>query len=300
MSETASVAPQRNAPQRDAPHRTVTISSLRFPSDDEIPQRRNPWLKNRYVQAMRVYGGWGEFPPILVDQTGLVLGGRHRVEAAHELGIDEIPVLVRECADDKERLLVAAEDNATHGEPWSAQDFARICVAAERLRIVPVEIARRLRVSEKKVVTVPVITVARRNETARRAATLRAAAHRTVTAPDSPELRSATPRGAPHRSASHRTVTDASPPNKTYIKTPARAALASRDAITEEDEARLRRISGVSAERHLRDLIDLYELGALPPLNNDSARLLQRASEVLRAWHARDARLVNTPAELIA
>jgi len=142
----------------------ISLSQLRLPTHETaIPRLRDePFLVNEYAQAFRLYDGWGEFPPIVVDQEMLVLSGVHRTLAAIEAGLDEAEAEIRECGSDAERLLIAIEENARHGKGWSTKDRTRIVILAERMGIETTEIAHALRIRVEKVQRIPVTTVARR------------------------------------------------------------------------------------------------------------------------------------------
>jgi len=141
----------------------VSIDQLRIPNDTTaIPRLRSEaFLVSEYAAAMRVYGGWGDFPPATCDQEKLILDGVTRVLAALQADVAEVPIETRECADDGERLLVAIEANSTHGKRWSAKDTTNLVILADRMGVETGPLARALRVTVDRVERVPVTTVIR-------------------------------------------------------------------------------------------------------------------------------------------
>ena len=142
----------------------VPVDRLRLPNDSTIiPRLRSEtYMASEYAAAMRLYGGWGEFPPIVCDQELLVLGGVTRVQAAGIAGVDEVPVRVVECATAADRLLIAAADNAVHGKRWSARDITVIGLTAERVGLPVGELATAMRVKVERIERLPLTTVVRR------------------------------------------------------------------------------------------------------------------------------------------
>jgi hypothetical protein len=141
----------------------VPIDQLRLPNDDtEIPRLRyEPYLVSRYAAAMKLYEGWGDFPPAVTDQEWLALDGVHRIEAAYRAGVTMVPVEVEQCDDAATRLLVAARLNATHGAPWASKDITRVAILAERVGLPMSELAVALRVKVERVERVPITSVLR-------------------------------------------------------------------------------------------------------------------------------------------
>jgi ParB-like chromosome segregation protein Spo0J len=142
----------------------IPIDQLRLPNDETaIPRlREEAYLISRYVAAMRLYDGWGEFPEVTVDQENLVLDGVHRVEAALRTDIVQVPANVVECETDAERLLLAAELNATHGAPWSSKDITKVAILAERFGVEASDLASVMRVKVERIERVPITTVIRK------------------------------------------------------------------------------------------------------------------------------------------
>lgn len=142
---------------------TVPTSTLTLPDETTaIPRLRfEAFLVSDYAAAMRFYGSWGDFPPAIVDQDGLVICGVHRVMAAIECGFDA-KVKTVPFDNPQDRLLYAASDNATHGRKWSTKDLTHVVLLAERFGIPSGTVAEAMRVKVEKVERVPVTSVIRK------------------------------------------------------------------------------------------------------------------------------------------
>lgn len=138
----------------------IPIIDLTIPSDDTvIPRVRiDTFLQSEYRQAFLAYGGWGDFPPITVDQNYLVLDGVTRVLAAESADIDKAKAKLINC-DDAERLLIVAQSNATHGKRWEPRDIVILTNLAERFKVDPKDLAGALRVPISRIERIPVATV---------------------------------------------------------------------------------------------------------------------------------------------
>lgn len=143
---------------------SVPIDRLRLPNDEtEIPRlREEPYLVSEYAAVMRLYDGWGDFPPVICDQEFLVLDGVHRTLAAIEVGISKVPYKTMECADAAERLLAAASFNSQHGKRWTSKDITKVTLFAERIGVSSDVLAQAMRVRVERIERVPVGSVLRR------------------------------------------------------------------------------------------------------------------------------------------
>jgi hypothetical protein len=141
----------------------VAIDRLRIPNDETaIPLlREDTYLVSEYASAMRLYGGWGDFPSILCDQEYLVIGGVTRVLAARVAEVAKVPCNIQAFEDAGARLLAAAADNAQHGKRWESRDVARIGILAERFGVETEALAQAMRVTTRRIERVPVVTVMR-------------------------------------------------------------------------------------------------------------------------------------------
>jgi hypothetical protein len=141
----------------------VPVDQLRIPNETTaIPRLRSEaFLVSEYAAAMRLYSGWGDFPPVLIDQENLILDGVTRVLAALDAEVAEAMVEVRKCKNDGERLLAAVAANSMHGKRWSSKDTTNIVILADRMGVETGELARVMRVSVERVERVPITTVSR-------------------------------------------------------------------------------------------------------------------------------------------
>jgi hypothetical protein len=141
----------------------VPVDQLRIPNaTTAIPRlRTESFLVSEYAAAMRLYGGWGDFPPILCDQDNLVLDGVTRVLAAIAAEVDQAHVEIQVCENDGERLLLAVGANSAHGKRWSVKDTTNIVILADRMGVNERELASVMRVSIEHIERVPITTVSR-------------------------------------------------------------------------------------------------------------------------------------------
>lgn len=237
----------------------VPIDQLRLPNDETaIPLfRHDPYLIAEYAAAMRLYEGWGEFPPIVTDQEFLVLSGCTRVQAALASGLVAlVPTDVVECDDDSQRVLIASEGNATSGQRWARKDLTKIALTAERVGLPTDQLARALRVKVERIERLPITTVRRYG-----AAT----------------------------AATDRTEWE----ERVYAKRAVRQAVRDR-VLSAEEEAVMRSITTPNtADLILRDLLRLDRLNALPVLTRDSYRDARAVLGVVDAWLERDRHLIE-------
>lgn len=142
---------------------TVAIDRVRIPNDETLLPllREEVFLRNEYRQAFIAYGGWGDFPPVTVDQDYLILDGVTRILAAQEAGVSEVEVLVVNCSTVEERLRIAARGNATHGKRWESRDIVKLANLADRFGIPRDELASDLRIPVTKIERIPVATAIR-------------------------------------------------------------------------------------------------------------------------------------------
>jgi ParB-like nuclease domain len=89
--------------------RDVKLSSVR----KLRPNKRNARThsKKQIRQIANSIGRFGWTYPILIDETGMILAGHGRYEAALLLGHREVPVIVVSCLNDTEKRALALADN---------------------------------------------------------------------------------------------------------------------------------------------------------------------------------------------
>lgn len=76
----------------------------------------------KLVNSVRDFSGMLEARPLVVDTNGVILGGNMRYEAARELKLDQVPVIVVDWTpEEKERFVIA--DNVNFGS-WDWEVLA--------------------------------------------------------------------------------------------------------------------------------------------------------------------------------
>lgn len=94
-----------------------SISSLR-------PFQRNP-KDHPAIQVSRIADSiksYGWVNPIIIDETGEIIGGHGRVEAAKLLGLTEVPcVVVTGWDEPKRRAYRIADNSLAEGAPWNIE-----------------------------------------------------------------------------------------------------------------------------------------------------------------------------------
>lgn len=88
--------------------------------DELIPYSNNPKEHpdeqvRKIASSIKNYG-WDQ--PIVVDGGGEIIKGHGRMQAAELLGLDEVPVLVRDDLTDAEAKAARIADNKTAEAPW--------------------------------------------------------------------------------------------------------------------------------------------------------------------------------------
>jgi len=91
-----------------------------WPIDELIPYSNNPKEHpdeqvQKIASSIKNYG-WDQ--PIVVDDGGEIIKGHGRRQAAQVLGLDEVPVIVREDLSDAEAKAARIADNKTAESPW--------------------------------------------------------------------------------------------------------------------------------------------------------------------------------------
>jgi len=91
-----------------------------WPIDELIPYSNNPkehpdGQVQKIASSIKNYG-WDQ--PIVVDGSGEIIKGHGRRQAAQVLGLDEVPVIVREDLSDAEAKAARIADNKTAESPW--------------------------------------------------------------------------------------------------------------------------------------------------------------------------------------
>lgn len=81
-------------------------------TDGDNPNEMSDELFTELVDNIRKYG-W--LDPILADADGLISDGEHRLKAAKEIGLEEVPVL-GEDLDEADRRMLRLKMNKIHGE----------------------------------------------------------------------------------------------------------------------------------------------------------------------------------------
>lgn len=123
-----------------ASHRVSTCSRMEIPELDQsdaspvaVDQLRFRHRVRRTLDAEhveRLTEVLDRCPPILVSEDGAIIDGEHRVAAARQLGVSEVPaIVVPVSAVAGAELLLAIEANASHGLPLSREE-RRVAVAA--------------------------------------------------------------------------------------------------------------------------------------------------------------------------
>ena len=80
----------------------------------------------RYAEALRA---GAEFPPIVIDaDTGLLLDGKHRLEAHRKAGVEEIAAERRTVPEGMSAKYYAATLSASHGDRMSYSDLKALAV----------------------------------------------------------------------------------------------------------------------------------------------------------------------------
>ena len=85
-----------------------------LPIDHVTPYWRNPRKSDRAVDAVAVsIQRYGFNTPIVVDSEGIVIAGHTRLRAARKLGLEEVPVLMRDDLTPEKAKAYRIADNAT-------------------------------------------------------------------------------------------------------------------------------------------------------------------------------------------
>jgi len=92
-------------------------------TDSLIPYSNNPkehpdGQVKKIASSIKNYG-WDQ--PIVVDGDGEIIKGHGRMQAAELLGLDEVPVIVREDLTDAEAKAARIADNKTAESPWDEE-----------------------------------------------------------------------------------------------------------------------------------------------------------------------------------
>jgi ParB family chromosome partitioning protein len=85
-----------------------------LPIDQVTPYWRNPRKSDRAIEAVaESIRRYGFNTPIVVDAEGVVIAGHTRLRAARKLGLEEVPVLVRDDLPAEKAKAYRIADNAT-------------------------------------------------------------------------------------------------------------------------------------------------------------------------------------------
>lgn len=109
----------------------------------------------------RLTGVLDRCPPIIISEDGAIIDGEHRVAAARQLGVSEVPaIVVRVGSVEGAELLLAIEANTSHGLPLSREErrTAAAAVLAVRPEMSDREIARVCGVGRGLVATIRAAT----------------------------------------------------------------------------------------------------------------------------------------------
>lgn len=130
--------------------RTVKLSALKL--DPKIQEIRplNSIFVSRYRQSMR---NGDVFPPYLVDDDLMIVGGNHRHAAeSAEFGPDrDVKIIVRHYANEAERIEDAVRDNARHGLALDGISRKRAVIALVELGRSAEDIGRVLGVPARRI-----------------------------------------------------------------------------------------------------------------------------------------------------
>jgi len=69
----------------------------------------------KLVNSVRNFSGMLEVRPLVITPEGVVLGGNMRLEACKEAGLKEVPVIVVDWSEDRQREFII-KDNLGYGE----------------------------------------------------------------------------------------------------------------------------------------------------------------------------------------
>lgn len=93
--------------------------------------------RKQIAQIARSISEFGFSNPVLVDETGLILAGHGRVEAARLLGLDRIPcVAIEQLTESQKRAFILADNRLAQSATWDEEILAgalRICMMPVRL-----------------------------------------------------------------------------------------------------------------------------------------------------------------------
>jgi ParB-like chromosome segregation protein Spo0J len=90
-------------------HREIALVSVRKLRPNKRNARTHPQKQIRQIQSNYRRFGWTS--PIIVDEKNVILAGHGRYEAALQLGLLEVPVIVVEGLNDAEKRALALADN---------------------------------------------------------------------------------------------------------------------------------------------------------------------------------------------
>jgi DNA modification methylase len=90
-------------------HREIALVSVRKLRPNRRNARTHPQKQIRQIQSSYRRFGWTN--PIIVDENNVILAGHGRYEAALQLGLLEVPVIVVDGLNDAEKRALALADN---------------------------------------------------------------------------------------------------------------------------------------------------------------------------------------------
>lgn len=96
---------------RSHPNNTATFRDLAGEEFDEL------------VSSIRDHG---IIEPVVVNQDGIIICGHQRVRACRELGIEDVPVIIREVASDEEHETLLIEENLRRRQLLPSESFKAV------------------------------------------------------------------------------------------------------------------------------------------------------------------------------
>lgn len=98
----------------------VEVTAAVVPIGELIPRPRNPRKNTDAAKALAkaiTKVGWGA--PILVQrETGVVIGGHTRIKAAHQLGLERLPVRFVDVDDQRAKEMALADNRLAELADW--------------------------------------------------------------------------------------------------------------------------------------------------------------------------------------
>lgn len=145
-----------NAGKHQRPFERVAIDELVLDPEFQVRVKElNKDLVKRYAELLKL---GSEPPPVLVgviDGKKCLLGGRHRLAAAKEAGLDHLKAVVIDVCDRAEGFYAARRDNESHGLRPTELDRKAVILAGllrpEHLHMTVPQLAAAFNYSERQV-----------------------------------------------------------------------------------------------------------------------------------------------------